>query len=61
MKNGIEMFKKIRNPMNLMKGSMGKTNQIQESNQTGRQQRRYLLSGKSGHYQKKCPNGREGY
>ena len=61
MKNGIEMFKKIRNPMNLMEGNMGETNQTQESNQTGRQQRRCLLCGKPGHYQKKCPNGREGY
>ena len=61
MKNGMEMFKKIRNPMNLMEGSTNETNQTQESNQTGRQQRRCLLCGKPGHYQKKCSNGREGY
>jgi len=61
MKNGIEMFKKTRNPMNPMEGSTNETNQTQESNQTGKQQRRCLLCGKPGHYQKKCPNGREGY
>ena len=38
MKNGMEMFKKIRNPMNLIEGSTNETNQTQESNQTGRQQ-----------------------
>ena len=58
MKNGIEMFKKIKNPM---EGSINETNQTQEDNQTGRQQRKCLLCGKLGHYQKKCPNGKEGY
>jgi len=31
MKNGMEMFKKIRNPMNLIEGSTNETNQTQET------------------------------
>jgi hypothetical protein len=54
MKNGIEMFKKNRILIE-------EVNQTEECNQTGRQQRKCLLCGKPGHYQKKCPNGKEGY
>ena len=50
MKNGMETYKKVRIPM------QDSTN---EGNQAGRQQRKCLLCGKPGHYQKKCPNGKE--
>ena len=57
MKNGIEMFKKSRI---LIEESTNEVHQTEEYNQTGRQQRKCLLCGKPGHYQKKCPNSKEG-
>ena len=52
------MFKRTRI---IMEESTNEVNQTEECNQIGRQQRKCLLCGKPGHYQKKCPNGKEGY
>jgi hypothetical protein len=56
MKNGIEIYKTNRIPM---QENTNEFNQTKEDNQTGRSQRKCLLCGRPGHYQKKCPNCRK--
>jgi ribosomal protein S14 len=52
MKSAIETLKRNRIPMREITGD--------DHNSPVRQQRRCLLCGKPGHYQKKCPNSRNG-